>query len=77
MKKINTALISVTNKKNIDNLAKKLAKLGINIISTGGTAKFLRKKNVNVIEIEKITHFPEILNGRVKFQGNREDFSFP
>ena len=66
MKKINTALISVTNKKNIDNLAKKLAKLGINIISTGGTAKFLRKKNVNVIEIEKITHFPEILNGRVK-----------
>ena len=66
MNKTHNALISVTDKNNIDILAKELKKLGINIISTGGTAKFLRKKSIEVIEVENITDFPEILNGRVK-----------
>ena len=66
MNKTQNALISVTDKNNIDILAKELKKLGINIISTGGTAKFLRKKSIEVIEVENITDFPEILNGRVK-----------
>ena len=64
--KIKTALISVTNKKKVDFLAEGLSKLGIKIISTGGTAKYLKSKSLDIIDVKDVTSFPEILDGRVK-----------
>ena len=63
---IKTALISVSNKENIVDFAKQLNKLGIKIISTGNTAKLLRKNKINVTLVSEITKFPEMLDGRVK-----------
>lgn len=60
------ALISVTDKSNIDFLGKNLEKLGIEIVSTGGTLRALQDSDVKTIDIEDVTNFPEILNGRVK-----------
>ena len=60
------ALISVFNKENICEFAKKLDKLGYEIISTGGTSKKLRKAGINVVAVDKVTNFPEMMNGRVK-----------
>lgn len=60
------ALISVSDKKGIIDFAKELIKLGVKIISTGGTATFLRKAGITILEVTEITNFPEILNGRVK-----------
>lgn len=64
--KIRRALISVSDKTGVMDFAKKLQNMGVEIISTGGTAKFLRKNNVNVVDVSTITNFPEMLNGRVK-----------
>ncbi|WP_028841818.1 IMP cyclohydrolase [Thermodesulfobacterium hveragerdense] len=66
MNKIERALISVTDKKRVVELAKELENLGIEIISTGGTAKVLREAGVKVVEISEVTGSPEILEGRVK-----------
>ena len=66
MDKIERALISVTDKTGIVDFVKELENLGIEIISTGGTARVLREGGVKVIEISEITRFPEILEGRVK-----------
>lgn len=63
---IENALISVSNKENIVNFAKKLSEAGINIISSGGTSKKLLEENLPVKTVEEITGFPEILEGRVK-----------
>lgn len=60
------ALISVSNKEGLMEFAKGLIELGFEIISTGGTAAFLKKGNVPVVEASTITGFPEILDGRVK-----------
>ncbi len=60
------ALISVSDKTNIDFLGRKLSELGIEILSTGGTAEKLRKSGVPVTEVSEHTGFPEILDGRVK-----------
>lgn len=60
------AVISVYRKEGVDKLAKALVDLGYEILSTGGTAKFLREHGIEVEEIAKVTGFPEILNGRVK-----------
>ena len=60
------ALISVSDKTGIVEFAKELEKLGIEIISTGGTFKKLKDENVNATEISELTKFPECLNGRVK-----------
>lgn len=60
------ALISVSDKTNIVEFARELEKLGINIISTGGTYKKLKEENVNATEISDLTGFPECLDGRVK-----------
>ncbi|MFN3550781.1 MAG: bifunctional phosphoribosylaminoimidazolecarboxamide formyltransferase/IMP cyclohydrolase [Endomicrobiia bacterium] len=60
------ALISVYDKTNILEFASELQKLGIKIYSTGGTAKFLKDKNIDVEEISNYINFPEILAGRVK-----------
>ncbi|MGA1847216.1 bifunctional phosphoribosylaminoimidazolecarboxamide formyltransferase/IMP cyclohydrolase [Deferribacter abyssi] len=60
------ALISVSNKEGIVEFAKSLVQYGIEIISTGGTAKLLKENNIDIIEISDFTGFPEILDGRVK-----------
>jgi phosphoribosylaminoimidazolecarboxamide formyltransferase/IMP cyclohydrolase len=64
--KINRALISVSDKTGIVPFARRLSEMGIEIVSTGGTANLLRKESVPHIQIEKFTGFPEIMNGRVK-----------
>ena len=64
--KINRALISVSNKDGLENLAKNLVKNNIEIISTGGTKKFLKELDIDVIDVSSVTGFPEILDGRVK-----------
>ncbi len=63
---IRRALISVSDKTGLEELGKALHELGVEIISTGGTARFLREKGIKVKEVSEITRFPEILNGRVK-----------
>jgi phosphoribosylaminoimidazolecarboxamide formyltransferase/IMP cyclohydrolase len=63
---INTALISVTDKRSIVSFAESLSKKNVEIISTGGTAKILSENNITVCEISNYTGFPEILDGRVK-----------
>ena len=60
------ALISVYKKEKIEKIAAVLHKAGWEIISTGGTAAYLRGKNIPVNEVSGITKFPEILDGRVK-----------
>lgn len=60
------ALVSVTDKTGIDYLAKGLSDLGIEIVSTGGTYKKISEAGIKAIEINEITGFPEILEGRVK-----------
>lgn len=66
MKKIERALISLTDKSGIDGFAKELAALGIEILSTGGTAKKIREAGVDVVDVSEFTGFPEMLDGRVK-----------
>jgi len=60
------ALISVSDKTGIVEFAKRLEELGWEIVSTGGTAKALRKADIKAREISEITGVPEILDGRVK-----------
>ncbi|MBP2069456.1 MAG: bifunctional phosphoribosylaminoimidazolecarboxamide formyltransferase/IMP cyclohydrolase [Anaerococcus sp.] len=60
------ALISVTDKTGIEELAKGLKDLGVEIVSTGGTYKKINDAGIEAIEIDQITNFPEILEGRVK-----------
>ena len=64
--KINRALISVFDKTGLDKLAKEFVLRGIEIMSTGGSAKFLRDKNIKVTDVSDYTNFPEIMDGRVK-----------
>lgn len=61
-----SALISVFNKDGIEAIAKKLHELDFNILSTGGTEKFIKDLNIPVIPVEEITDYPSILGGRVK-----------
>ena len=60
------ALISVTNKNSLETFAKTLSNLGFEIVSTGGTLKFLLEKGIDTTPIEKITGFKEMIGGRVK-----------
>ena len=60
------ALISVFEKDNIIEFAEELVKLGWEIISTGGTYKILKESGLSVLEVDEVTNFKEILNGRVK-----------
>ncbi|MCF6807771.1 bifunctional phosphoribosylaminoimidazolecarboxamide formyltransferase/IMP cyclohydrolase [Thiotrichales bacterium 19S9-12] len=66
MKTIKRALISVSDKTNIVEFAKKLHQLNIEIISTGGTAKLLEENQIPIIEISNYTGFPEMMSGRLK-----------
>jgi phosphoribosylaminoimidazolecarboxamide formyltransferase/IMP cyclohydrolase len=64
--KVTRALISVSNKDGILEFAREISKLGIEILSTGGTAKMLRDAGVRVKDVSEFTGFPEMLDGRVK-----------
>jgi len=64
--KIKTALISVSDKSGVVDFAGKLSKMGVKIISTGGTAKKLSEAGLDVVGIESVTGFPEMMDGRVK-----------
>lgn len=63
---IRRAIISVSDKRGIVEFAKGLKELGVEILSTGGTAKKLRENNIEVVDIAEYTGFPEILDGRLK-----------
>ena len=64
--KIQRAILSVTDKTGLVEFARKLAGLGVELISTGGTAKLLRDSGIGVKDISELTGFPEMLDGRVK-----------
>jgi len=63
---VRRALISVSDKEGIADFAKALAKLEIELVSTGGTAKLLRDEGLVVREVSDLTGFPEMMDGRVK-----------
>ena len=66
MSQIRRALLSVSDKTGLVELARGLAGMGVEILSTGGTARALRQAGVAVREVADVTGFPEILDGRVK-----------
>src|SRR5688500_2658687 len=66
LKRIKRALISVSDKTGIVDFAKQLKELGVEIISTGGTAKTLRDAGIEVRDVSDVTGFPEMMDGRVK-----------
>jgi phosphoribosylaminoimidazolecarboxamide formyltransferase/IMP cyclohydrolase len=66
MNKVARALISLTDKSGIEDFAKALTEMGIEILSTGGTAKKMRDNGIPVTDVSEFTGFPEMLDGRVK-----------
>ncbi len=66
MIKVKRALISVSDKKGLIPFVKGLKALGVDILSTGGTAKLIREEGIAVIEVSEYTGFPEMMDGRVK-----------
>jgi phosphoribosylaminoimidazolecarboxamide formyltransferase/IMP cyclohydrolase len=66
MPQIRRALISVTDKTGVADFAAELAALGVEILSTGGTARLLRERGLAVRDVAEVTGFPEMLDGRVK-----------
>ncbi len=64
--KIRTALLSVSDKTDIIELATVLSKLGVRLLSTGGTAKAIADAGLPVTDVSDVTNFPEIMDGRVK-----------
>jgi len=66
MSRIQRAILSVTDKTGLVDFARRLSALGIELISTGGTAKLLRDSGITVKDISDLTGFPEMLDGRVK-----------
>jgi phosphoribosylaminoimidazolecarboxamide formyltransferase/IMP cyclohydrolase len=63
---IQTALLSVSDKTGLADLGRALARRGVRLLSTGGTAKALREAGLDVIDVSEITGFPEMMDGRVK-----------
>jgi phosphoribosylaminoimidazolecarboxamide formyltransferase/IMP cyclohydrolase len=66
MSKMQRALISLTDKSGIEEFAGQLQDLGVEILSTGGTAKKMRENGILVKDVAEFTGFPEMLDGRVK-----------
>ena len=64
--KVKHALISVSDKTGVADFAKELIGLGVDILSTGGTAEVLSKADIPIKEVSDVTGFPEMLDGRVK-----------
>ena len=66
MTKVRRALLSVSDKSGIIELARGLSALGVALVSTGGTAQLLAREGIAVSEVSAVTGFPEMLDGRVK-----------
>src|SRR5438552_16352115 len=66
MSKIQRAILSVTDKTGLVDFARRLDGMGVELISTGGTAKLLRDSGIRVKDVSELTGFPEMLDGRVK-----------
>jgi len=66
IKQVKRALLSVTNKTGLVDFAGQLTAMGVELISTGGTAQVLREKGLTVRDVADLTGFPEMLDGRVK-----------
>ena len=66
MRKVERALISLTDKSGCEEFARALAAMGVEILSTGGTAQKLRSREIPVTDVADFTGFPEMLDGRVK-----------
>lgn len=66
MGKIERAIFSVTDKAGVTEFANAVSQMGVEVISTGGTARILRENGIPVTDISDYTGFPEILDGRVK-----------
>ncbi|MDQ3062852.1 MAG: hypothetical protein M3R14_08335, partial [Acidobacteriota bacterium] len=66
LRRIKRALISVSDKDGVAKFAQKLNGFGVEIISTGGTARILREAGLTVTDVSQITGFPEMTDGRVK-----------
>ena len=60
------ALVSVSNKEGLDTFVQGLVDLGFEILSTGGTRRFLEQVGISVIDVASYTEFPEMMDGRVK-----------
>ena len=65
-KKVSRALVSVSDKTGIVEFCRGLSQLGIELLSTGGTAKILAENNIPATEVSDYTGFPEMMDGRVK-----------
>ena len=66
MIQIKRALISVSDKTGLADLSRSLHEMGVQLLSTGGTANFLRERKIPVVDVSEYTGFPEIMDGRVK-----------
>jgi phosphoribosylaminoimidazolecarboxamide formyltransferase/IMP cyclohydrolase len=66
LRPLRRALLSVSDKTGIVEFARELQKLGIELLSTGGTARLLLEQGLKVIEVADYTGFPEMMDGRVK-----------
>ena len=64
--KVKRALVSVSNKRDLEPFVRGLVELGVEVISTGGTARHLREAGLPITGISEVTGFPEIMDGRVK-----------
>ena len=64
--KIRRALVSVSDKTGVVDFVRALSKMGVTIISTGGTARALAEEGIDVVPVEDVTGFPEMMDGRVK-----------
>src|SRR5271165_3885652 len=66
LRRVSRALLSVSDKTGLVDLARALAGFGIELISTGGTAKALHDAGLTVVDVAELTGFPEMMGGRVK-----------
>src|SRR5690606_30917463 len=65
-KKFSNALVSVSDKTGLKEFLKPLVENGLRVVSTGGTAKYLRENGIPVVEVSEQTGFPEVMDGRVR-----------
>ncbi len=65
-KRIGSALLAVYNKEGVEEIARKLSELGVELYSTGGTHAYLKEKGLPILSVEGLTSFPSIFGGRVK-----------
>jgi len=66
LRKVKRALLSVSDKRGVVDFAKRLSALGVEILSTGGTARTLKEASIPVRDVSEFTGFPEVMDGRVK-----------